>query len=337
MQQRLVQRLVGIDQLDVLAHHGDGDFLFRVHQAVDHALPVGEIGRRARAEAETLDDEVVQALLVEAQRNHVDGRCIDGQDDGLLVDIGEQRNLAAGVLVDLVVGAADQDVRLQADGAQLLDRVLGGLGLGLAGRGDVGHQRQVHQQRALVALLHAHLAHGLHEGLGLDVTGGAADLDNRHVIAAGTVTDALLDGVGDVRDDLHGGAEVVAATLLLDDVEVDAAGGEVVGLGHAAVAQEALVVAEVEVGLGAVAGDEDLAVLVGAHGARIHVDVGIHLDHRDLEAAGLEQGGQRGGGDPFAQRGNNTAGNEDVLGHEWSRQQRGSRRGAGVPEGSAAR
>ena len=39
-------------------------------------------------------------------------------------------------------------------------------------------------------------------------------------------------------------------------------------------AGEALVVAEVEVGLGAVVGDEDLAVLERAHRARIDVDVG---------------------------------------------------------------
>jgi hypothetical protein len=44
-------------------------------------------------------------------------------------------------------------------------------------------------------------------------------------------------------------------------------------------AHEALVVAQVEVGLGPVVGDVDLAVLERAHRARIHVDVGIELDH----------------------------------------------------------
>ena len=48
---------------------------------------------------------------------------------------------------------------------------------------------------------------------------------------------------------------------------VDLAGGEVVLLAHAR-RQEALVVAEVEVGLGAVVGDEHLAVLERAHRAR---------------------------------------------------------------------
>ncbi len=92
-------------------------------------------------------------------------------------------------------------------------------------------------------------------------------------------------------NDLHGAAEIVAAALLLDHAFVDLAGGEVVALRHLGV-QEALVVAEIEVGLGAVLGDEDFAVLERAHGPRIHVEVGIQLDHRDFEAAGFENGGQ---------------------------------------------
>ena len=76
-----------------------------------------------------------------------------------------------------------------------------------------------------------------------------------------------FDLVGDVRDHLHRAAQVVAAALLADDRVVDLAGGEVVLLAHPR-RQEALVVAEVEVGLGAVVGDEHLAVLERAHRAR---------------------------------------------------------------------
>ena len=67
-----------------------------------------------------------------------------------------------------------------------------------------------------------------------------------------------------MRNDLHGRAEVLSAPLLRDDRFVDLAGREVVLPRHPR-RGEALVVAEVEVGLGAVVGDEDLAVLVGAH------------------------------------------------------------------------
>ena len=54
-------------------------------------------------------------------------------------------------------------------------------------------------------------------------------------------------------------------------------------------AGEALVMAEVEVGLGAVVGDVDLAVLVGRHRARIDVEIGVELADADLVAARLQQ------------------------------------------------
>ena len=69
---------------------------------------------------------------------------------------------------------------------------------------------------------------------------------------------------------------------------VDLAGRDVVEPRHLR-RHEPLVVTEVEVGLGAVVGDEHLAVLRRVHRARIHVDVRIQLHVRDLEAAVLHQ------------------------------------------------
>ena len=74
--------------------------------------------------------------------------------------------------------------------------------------------------------------------------------------------DPLLDLVGDVRDHLDRAAEVVAAALAADHRVVDGAGRDVRGA-RGVLVGEALVVAEVEVGLGAVLGDEHLAVLEG--------------------------------------------------------------------------
>ena len=186
---------------------------------------------------------------------------------------------------------AQQDVGLDADATQFLDRMLGGLGLDLAGTADHGHQRQVHEHAVAATELHAQLADRLQERQRLDVTDRAADLDHADVGVAGAEQDVALDLVGDVRDHLHRRTEVIAPPLLGDHTLVDAAGGEVaVTTGDRA--HEALVVTEVEVRLGAVVGDEHLAVLERAHGARIDVDVGVELDHRDLQAAGLEDGAQ---------------------------------------------
>jgi hypothetical protein len=46
--------------------------------------------------------------------------------------------------------------------------------------------------------------------------------------------------------------------------------------------------AEIEIGLGAVVGDEDLAMLIRAHRARIDVEVRIELAQPHPEAARLQ-------------------------------------------------
>ncbi len=88
--------------------------------------------------------------------------------------------------------------------------------------------------------------------------------------------DAPLDLVGDVGDDLDRPAEEVAAPFARDDFAVDLPGGHVVELAEVFV-DEALVVAQIEVGLGAILGDEDLAVLVRRHRAGIDVEIGVEF------------------------------------------------------------
>jgi hypothetical protein len=98
----------------------------------------------------------------------------------------------------------------------------------------------------------------------------------------------VFDLVGDVRNDLDGLAEIVAAPLFENDLLVDAASGKVVVARQGSVG-EALVVPEIEVGFSAVVGDEDFAVLEGRHGARINVEVRVELHHVDAQAAAFKQ------------------------------------------------
>ena len=143
-----------------------------------------------------------------------------------------------------MVGAAYQYIRLQTDGAQLLDRMLGWLGLGFTSRGDIRDQRQVHQHRAFRAHFDAKLADCLKKGLRLDVADRAANLHQRDVSIASAFDDAALDFVSDVRNHLNGGAQVVTTALATQYIFVDAAGGEVVALGHRG-ADEPLVMAQI--------------------------------------------------------------------------------------------
>ena len=251
---------------------------------------------------------------MQQDRDAVDIVRVDRGNHRALLDVGEQGNLAPLLLGQRMLAAAQQHVRLDTDAAQLLHRVLRRLGLDLARAAHYRHQRQVHERAIAAAELDTELADGLEKGQRLDVADGAADLDHADIRAVGSQLDAALDLIGDVRDDLHGGAEVIAAALLGDDALVDAPGGEI-AVAPGSGAHETLVMAEVEIGLGAVLGNEHLAVLKRAHGARVDVDVRIELDHRDLEAAGLENRAQRGGSDALAQRGHDATGDEYKTRH----------------------
>ena len=215
-----------------------------------------------------------------------------------------------------VQAAAQQHIRLNADAAQFLDRMLCRLGLDLPGPADDGHQRQMHVQHLVAAEFHAHLANGLEERQRFDVADRAADFHHADIRVAGAHADAILDFIGDVRNHLHGRAEIIAAPLLGDDPLVDPAGGEIAVAARGR-AHETLVMAEIQIRLGTVGRDEHFAVLKRAHGAGIHVDVRIELDHADLQAARLEDGAERGGCDALAERGNDAAGDENKSSHDW--------------------
>ena len=247
-------------------------------------------------------------------RDVVDRRRVGSRHHGLLVDVAHQRDLLLHRGRDLAVGAADDRVGLDADGAQRGHRVLGRLGLELARRPDPGHQGDVQEEDVVATDVVAHLAGGLQERQRLDVADRAADLGDHDVdVVAAHGQDAVLDLVGDVRDHLDRVAEVVAATLLGDHLGVDLPGRDVGDLAEVGV-QEALVVPDVEVGLGAVVGDEHLAVLERVHRPGIDVEVGVELLHGHPQPARAEQATEAGGGEPLAERGGDSTRHEDVLG-----------------------
>ena len=196
--------------------------------------------------------------------------------------------------------------------------MLGRLGLDLAGAADVGHKRQVDEERVFAAQLDAQLADSLDKGQALDVADRAADLHQRDVGRTVELQDRLLYGVGDMRDHLHRAAQIFAPALLHDDAVVDAARGVVVPFPHDRVG-EALVVPHVQVGLGAVIRDIHLAMLERVHGAGVDVDIGIELLEGDGQASRLQESADGSGGQPLAQRGEHAAGDKNEFGFPAAR------------------
>ena len=160
----------------------------------------------------------------------------------------------------------------------------------------------MYEEHIALGLLQSELAYRLQEGQPFDVADRSTQLTQEHVgcFVTHARMDGFFDGIRDVRDDLHGAPEVVAAALLGDHCRVDPARGEVARLGQLGV-REPLVVPQIQVRLCAIVGDVDLTVLEGAHGPRIHVDVGVELLHADLQAAALENHSDCGRGEPFAE------------------------------------
>jgi hypothetical protein len=178
--ERLVHREVRVLELDVLADQRDLDFLPAAVDALEQLVPVGQI-RFAEVEAEPLPHQPVEPLAEEHPRHLVHVRHVRAGDDRPRVDVGEEGDLVADVARELLVRAADDDVGMDTDAAQLVDRVLRRLRLQLAGRLDERDERDVDVDDVLGADLAPELADRLEERQRLDVADGAADLGDDDV------------------------------------------------------------------------------------------------------------------------------------------------------------
>src|SRR6185437_6954727 len=287
MGQRLGKRFVAVEKMRVLADDGDVDLALRLADAADDLTPAGEIGGLG-GDAEMIANLLVETFGMIGLGHGIDRVDVERRNDPRLAQVAEQRDLLARARRDRPIAAAEQDVGLDAEAEQFLDRVLRRLCLELAGRGDPRHQGQMNEERPLAPQLVAQLADGFEERQALDVADRAADLAEDEIRVADIRLYEFLDRIGDVRDDLDRGAEILAAALAPDHRGVDPPGGDAVAAprGDAGIA---LVVAEIKIGLGAVIGDEDFAVLIGAHRPRIDIEVGVELPQPDLEAARLQQ------------------------------------------------
>ena len=309
----LVEALVRVLHLDVLADHPDAAAAPGRLDPADDLLPAPDVGGLGR-QPEHLHDALVQSLVVEGERDLVDRVDVARGDDRLLLDVAEQRDLGLDRRRERVIlgRPAQEHVGLDADGAQLLHGMLGGLGLELRRRLDERHERQVDVDDVVLADVLLELAHGLEERQAFDVAHGAADLHDHHVHVLGDAADRGLDLVRDVGNHLHGPPEVVPPALLLDHRPVHLARGDVVVAAHPR-GREALVVPEVEVRLAAVVGDVDLAVLIGAHRPGVHVDVRVHLLQRHAEPPRFEERADRGRRQSLAEGGHDATGHEDEF------------------------
>ena len=144
------------------------------------------------------------------------------------------------------------------------------------------------------------LADGFHKGFGFNIPYGAADFSDHEIriFFPANPVDPFLDFVGDVRNDLYRAAQIIAPAFLVDHGLVDPACGHIGVPGQVDV-NEPFIMAQIQVRFRPVVSDEHFPVLVGAHGTRVDVDVGIEFLDGDFVASALEQTSQRSRRNPF--------------------------------------
>jgi hypothetical protein len=116
-------------------------------------------------------------------RHFIDRVNLAGLYHGAFAHVAEKPDLAPLLARDLAIGAAKKDVRLDADGAQFLHRMLGRLGLEFAGARDEGQQREMNVNRMSAWQIIAELADRLEERQAFDIADRAADFDEDEIDA----------------------------------------------------------------------------------------------------------------------------------------------------------
>ena len=125
--QGFTQTLIRVFELNVFADDADGHGHAGIFDLGDNALPLAEVRALARGQMEIFDDDLVQAFVMQNQRQFVDRIDIFGGDHRLFFDVGKQRDLRLDVAGQQAVGPAQQDMGLDADLPQRLDAMLGRL------------------------------------------------------------------------------------------------------------------------------------------------------------------------------------------------------------------
>ena len=317
--QRFGHRQVSIGEVNVLAHQCDPHSFRGLVHSLEQVVPLRPVDVTKR-QAEPAHHVGVEFLAVQHLGDVVDRRRVRGGDHTVDVDVAHQGDLVLQRFGHVAVAAQDQRVGRDADAAQRGDRVLGGFGLQLArrrqNRAPASTCRKKQFSRPTSWRTCRAASRNGSDSMSPTVPPiSVITMSGRSPSASGLGhrQDPALDLIGDVRDDLDGVAEVLAAALLRDHRRIHLPGSHIRRSGQVAV-EETLVVPDVEVGFGAVLGDEYLAVLERVHGARIDVEVRVQLLHRDLQTAGGQQLAEARRGQALAERGNDAAADEEMLG-----------------------
>ncbi len=127
VEQRFHNTEIGVVQLGIFTHQGNLHLLVRILDFFYQSAPGVQI-RLGRVQMQLFAHNLIQTFLGQHQRHLIQGGSGGVLNDAGRVYVAEQADFPANILRKRNVAAAYQNIRLNADGKQLLYRVLSGLG-----------------------------------------------------------------------------------------------------------------------------------------------------------------------------------------------------------------
>src|SRR5258706_4221189 len=156
-------------------------------------------------------------------------------------------------------------------------------------RFDERHISYMQEKRVAESHVQGKFPDRLEEGQTLDIPRGPPNLSDNHIGfgSLGNLMDAILNFIRHMRDHLHGFAEIIAATLFIQNGLVNLAARQIVEPSELGL-RETLVVTEIQIGFRAVIEDINFSMLKGTHGPRIDIEIRVELLQGNFEPAILE-------------------------------------------------
>ncbi len=183
MMQRFDEGFIRVLHAGIFADDGDRDGAVRIANTLGDRFPFSKIGLRRNLHIEMFEQRIVEAGFVISERRFVDVRQIARFDDVTFAHVAEQANLAALFARNRPIATAEDDVRLNADRAQLLHGVLRRLSFHLPRGRDVRQQREMDKSGRGIEFV-AQLADGFEERQALNVADRAADFAQHEISVA---------------------------------------------------------------------------------------------------------------------------------------------------------
>ena len=216
MTKRFGNGKIRVMELHILSDQADGDRLACTLFARNHLLPLGKIGCGC-VNLKLAADDGGEIGLFEHQGCFIEARDRNIFNHAVGLYVAEQRNFLENRGLERLVAAEYDDIGVDAHAEKLLHGVLRGLRLVLVRATQKRHQRDMDKEAVLPSDFEGNLPNRFDEGLRFNVTDGAADFGNDH-IGVRLLADAvhkILDFIRNVRDDLHGRAEILAPAFFV--------------------------------------------------------------------------------------------------------------------------